>query len=283
MRMSVMGLTAAISLGAQAAPTDGEAAAEGSPVGGILDPARADAPALGDGVSRWQGGVIVTTVAVADATGRVHLEDRLGGTVDGIGQLVGGAMPRVRSTTADGEAPCEPPSAHPLAWPRGEIGFVIAGASVVTDGDARAAVRRAFATWAQSGANLSFRDDGETSRPELGFRPGQANQNLVVWMGHTWPGTDGDPAFTLVSFDCKTGKILDADVILNAKTYHFSAQGADNAIDVQNIVTHEVGHLIGLAHSPNDEASMFGHSAVGEIKKRDLTGEDIGAAREIYR
>ena len=40
-------------------------------------------------------------------------------------------------------------------------------------------------------------------------------------------------------------------------------------MDIQNIVTHEIGHAVGLSHSPNDpQSTMFPTSKTGETLRR---------------
>ena len=42
------------------------------------------------------------------------------------------------------------------------------------------------------------------------------------------------------------------------------------SIDVQNTMTHELGHSIGLAHSPDSRSTMYAGAQRGEISKRVL-------------
>ena len=52
--------------------------------------------------------------------------------------------------------------------------------------------------------------------------------------------------------------------------------------DLQAIVTHEVGHFIGIAHSPDPSAVMYASYPPGSISQRTLTPDDVGAVCEIY-
>ena len=53
--------------------------------------------------------------------------------------------------------------------------------------------------------------------------------------------------------------------------------------DLQNTVTHEAGHVLGLAHpySP-DTATMWAYADLGEIVKRDLDPDDVNGLCAIY-
>ena len=57
--------------------------------------------------------------------------------------------------------------------------------------------------------------------------------------------------------------------------------GANVQTDLVSIVTHEVGHFIGIAHSPIPSAVMYYSYALGSIK-RTLTPDDIAAVCAIY-
>lgn len=84
----------------------------------------------------------------------------------------------------------------------------------------------------------------------------------------------------------KAGLIVDTDILLNGVNYEFSSQGNPLAHDIQNIVTHEVGHFIGLGHEvdPKDtEATMFASASIGETKKRDLANNDLEGLLAAYR
>ncbi|KAH7302057.1 hypothetical protein KP509_23G054500 [Ceratopteris richardii] len=52
-------------------------------------------------------------------------------------------------------------------------------------------------------------------------------------------------------------------------------------IDLQSVVTHEIGHLIGLAHSPVEDAIMYPSIAPGQTKLQ-LQLDDIQGAQALY-
>jgi len=62
-------------------------------------------------------------------------------------------------------------------------------------------------------------------------------------------------------------------------------------VDIQNIATHEVGHLLGIDHSSESlfeseeslvEATMYFASETGETSRRDLSSDDILAVQSLY-
>ena len=105
-------------------------------------------------------------------------------------------------------------------------------------------------------------------------------------------------ATTTTTSNLFTGQIKDSDIELNDSV---AADGSKNVftavdgdpcvdlnqtgcvrVDVQNTVTHEAGHSIGLAHSPNPQATMYASTTDGEVSKRVLGSDDVQAICDIY-
>lgn len=96
-----------------------------------------------------------------------------------------------------------------------------------------------------------------------------------------WQYTEGAIAITTTSFSPRNAQVFDSDIELNTPSFIFTTvdsppcvRGSETvnciATDVQNTMTHEVGHLLGLAHI-NDAASTMNPRAVtGELTKRVL-------------
>jgi MYXO-CTERM domain-containing protein len=120
-------------------------------------------------------------------------------------------------------------------------------------------------------------------------------------------------AITSVFVNTKDGRIRDADIEVNAKNFIWTDLDlnptAHDGQDLQNALTHEMGHLIGLDHTcfqpgtpgeppldntgtpvPNcDSASpevrattMFASAIPGDLQKRTLAPDDLQAVCEIY-
>lgn len=80
-------------------------------------------------------------------------------------------------------------------------------------------------------------------------------------------------------------KLVEWDQIYDDVDYPWSATGATNKMDFENIATHELGHSVGLADLYNSvcaEETMYGYGAFGETKKRDLNTGDIKGVNGLY-
>ncbi|MET0413258.1 MAG: matrixin family metalloprotease, partial [Polyangiaceae bacterium] len=80
----------------------------------------------------------------------------------------------------------------------------------------------------------------------------------------------------------------DADIILNGE-HKFGIFDEDpehetqNVYDLQNVLTHELGHLLGLGEDYEDEyATMYAFSQPGETIKRDLEPVDVDSVVSLY-
>ncbi len=97
------------------------------------------------------------------------------------------------------------------------------------------------------------------------------------------PGLDlTTAAVTTLSFNFRTGKIYDVDVELNSSNMNFTLSEENVEIDLLSIVTHEVGHFLGIDHSSNTTATMISYYEPGSTKKRSLDKDDQEAICATY-
>ena len=71
--------------------------------------------------------------------------------------------------------------------------------------------------------------------------------------------------------------VFEADIDINVS---FDFGSASTSYDTQSVITHEIGHLLGLGHSQYTSALMYGTINKGTIKS--ITSDDIAGIAAIY-
>jgi len=148
------------------------------------------------------------------------------------------------------------------------------------------AIISSFDTWASvNSATVTFQYVGTTSVNTVE----QDGQNVIIWVTEdaNWSHGSNVAAYTTTHVDLTTGRIVEFDMEINATpsrtaTKPWSATGEQGKMDLQNMVTHEAGHAIGLDHVSDTEATMYPYMNLGESKKRDLETDDVNGVSFIY-
>lgn len=121
----------------------------------------------------------------------------------------------------------------------------------------------------------------------LGYEADKPNQNSIVAL-EDWPFSKTALAVTIVTLNARTNEMLDADIAFNLSSHKFRvledpAKDAQLFDDVQNTVSHEIGHVLALMHNgAEDDLVMFPSAARGEIAKRTLKQDDIDGLLALY-
>jgi MYXO-CTERM domain-containing protein len=111
--------------------------------------------------------------------------------------------------------------------------------------------------------------------------PGDDGVSGVYFEDVTWPSTlpAGVIATTVVHVDAQ-GNIYDADVYVDGADHVFS-QDAAGGIDFRSILTHELGHALGLGHTSDPRATMYASYPPG-ISWRSLEQDDRDGVCALY-
>jgi hypothetical protein len=126
---------------------------------------------------------------------------------------------------------------------------------------------------------------GQCEVPE--YNKSAANANTIIFV-EDWDERELPPdafGLTLVWHNPDSGEIYDADMQINETLGTLAVcrgSCARGEVDLQNVVTHEAGHFLGLGHSNLSSATMASRAKVGEITKRDLDDDDIAGLCAIY-
>ncbi len=159
------------------------------------------------------------------------------------------------------------------------------GSDDVADDSELAEIEASFDTWgAVSCSSFLIQFAGLTNLEVTGHLKEDPSVNMVLFREKKWPYSTRPVAFTAVTYNVNTGEIYDADIEMNGEDYSFTTKPDKETwkIDIQNTITHELGHVLGIDHTPNVEATMFDHAGPGEINKRTLEQDDIDAVCTLY-
>lgn len=171
----------------------------------------------------------------------------------------------------------------PVSWPTRRIAYKINGAGTETFGgnppELTAAMRAGIEVWnAQSCSDFEFVYEGTTTI--AGHNPTD-RVNVVAFLDDNWPDTSDAIALTTTTMTAR-GELLDVDVELNSQVHTFSITDTNVMADVENTLAHEAGHMLGLDHTSEAEATMYYEAPDREIKKRDLHPDDIAGLCTVY-
>ncbi len=169
------------------------------------------------------------------------------------------------------------------------------------------AIRRSFQSWQDvfaSCGNLRIAEAPPVDVRNVGYVMKGTNQNLVLFRsrrcedvvpsseacwdedtcGNLFDCRDADDrtiGLTLTTHDEKSGIIYDSDIQLNASAFVFTTGDSGACVpplstadcvgtDVQNTMTHEIGHLLGLDHTQLTTSTMYPRAPSGETSKRTI-------------
>jgi hypothetical protein len=116
--------------------------------------------------------------------------------------------------------------------------------------------------------------------------PMPTNGNFVQFVKDPGKWTLGSQvvAFTLVTSNTATGRIVDADILLNDGGFDFcTGNCGHNEHSLANTITHEVGHVLGLDHSTVSASTMYATAPGGETLKTTLDDDDREGVCTAYR
>jgi hypothetical protein len=156
------------------------------------------------------------------------------------------------------------------------------------EGEAFEAVVRAATAWQNAPGILPTLVVQHGPEDPIGYRRNGGNRNTVRFAPYGDPLANGALAITVITFDAHAKEILDADVVLNGEHGfdffdHDARDEGMSTYDLQNVLTHELGHLLGLGEDMTDvDATMYAFSQPGETGKRDLEVVDKDSIASLY-
>lgn len=165
-------------------------------------------------------------------------------------------------------------------------------------GQVENALKASFNVWQNiASADVEFNYRGLTSVTEVSTGSDDGI-NLVIFDTQTSNFIISDAVgpsvvgITVNKYSSSSGHIVDSDIIFNDREYTFTTtQPTDisqKRINLQDVATHEIGHLLGLDHTWLEHATMFpytreGQSSVSEDDKAGISSLYPSAQFDFYQ
>jgi len=167
----------------------------------------------------------------------------------------------------------------PYKWPDGRTtwGYNPAGAPAGLTGEL-AAFEAAAETWNTSGVDFTFESVGITAA-NTGACSGSGldGHNTIGWRNQS----DNILAVTCSWYVGAVAPKSSVEFDVEFDPDWDWTTGSAISFDVESIGVHEMGHALGLAHTPVKDAVMYRAYAAG-ANKRALHADDIAGATQIY-
>jgi len=156
-------------------------------------------------------------------------------------------------------------------------------------------VMHSINTWKRvSGTDIQL---GTPKLTSITTTPNYDGINQIKMYKSGWSNLSFQPPASALAVTISTytnpNNIVDSDIFFNGDNFdwaNFNDDG-DQGYDIENVLTHELGHFLGLDHTSQDpneseadfrDATMYYSSRPGEILRRDLNIKDQLGVQHLY-
>lgn len=176
-----------------------------------------------------------------------------------------------------------------VRWHRSEVGWTLDRSVHLVPGG-EDAVASAVDAWTERAGGPAL----SVAKTDASLEPGLDGTSAVFFAEGGFAPAGSALAVTILSFDDRTGEVLDADIVMNGKyqlapvsataTHPTSASdpGAET-YDVGRIVAHEMGHALGLSDEPaRKDALMYPYVARAVSLDAAPATDDLDGLKALY-
>jgi hypothetical protein len=179
--------------------------------------------------------------------------------------------------------------------------------------DAVGATSRAMVSWSGTVGAPELQGHAATTVVGAPTKPGFDQKNGVFYMANGYAPAGNALAITVLTYDNASGRILDADIVING-SYNFAVLGdtmtavpadkhvvgaqptytdgishvdegpsLDTVYDLHHVVAHELGHSLGMDdETERRDALMYCYSSPNDATMRAPASDDIAGLAELY-
>ena len=173
------------------------------------------------------------------------------------------------------------PSGQEMSWNTSNITYSInpTGRHTLTSAAINTLAAAATRNWAAPLEGQLLFTQGENTDIR---KPDHADNVNAIYFDDEWAQDPSLLALTYV-WSNPQGEIIGFDLAVNSTDHTWATDGRTDSNDLLNTLSHEIGHALGIDHSPDvAPATMYPSSPAGEVQKRDLHDDDVAAAVYLY-
>jgi hypothetical protein len=163
------------------------------------------------------------------------------------------------------------------SWPSTPVVFYANPANAdVTSTAAENAFKTGMNVWnTQAHSGFRYTYGGRVRDTTTGYD----NRNVMLFRD----ASSGSALATTYSWWSGT-TLVDSDIVVWDEAFHFytGSSGCSNGAYLEDVLTHELGHALGLNHSDNTAATMYPSYRLCSTGMRTLSADDISAAQSLY-
>lgn len=148
---------------------------------------------------------------------------------------------------------------------------------------AHAVVVDGFRQWLNAdcggqGPSITISDYGPVECRQAEYNQDSPNANIIMFRDHDWPYANAIDtlALTTLIFNADNGEIYDADVEVNTFQSPMAiGHVGPTDIDFSSVITHEIGHFLGLSHSDAQGSTMTASYSPGQTEMSSIEQDDV--------